>query len=81
MNAPNETKNISVWGAKVIEFLAKENNPRIALEVGMKIESRNRGGRIDICVLSGNNLFLVEAKVSFQRMIDENRYFTRKAKS
>ena len=70
----NETKNISVWGAKVIEFLAKEDNPKVALEVGMKIKSRNRGGRMDICASSGGNLFVAEAKITFHKMMDEDRY-------
>ena len=70
----DETENISVWGANTLKFLSIESNPRLGLEVGMKIQSRDRGGRLDICLLSGNNLFVAEAKVSFDKMISEGRY-------
>jgi NAD-dependent dihydropyrimidine dehydrogenase PreA subunit len=70
----DETKNISVWGAGVLRFLMQETLPRVALEVGMQIASRDRGGRLDIVTLSKNRLFVAEAKVSFKKMIEEGRY-------
>ena len=70
----NETKNISVWGAGVLRFLMQEIEPRVALEVGMQIADRDRGGRLDIVTLSQGHLFVAEAKVSFKKMVDEGRY-------
>ena len=70
----DETKNISVWGAGVLRFLMQEIQPRVALEVGMQISNRDRGGRLDIVTLSKNRLFVAEAKVSFKKMVDEGRY-------
>jgi len=41
----------------------------------MLIQDRDRGGRMDICMLSDDrNLFIIEAKVSFKKMMQENRY-------
>lgn len=68
-----ETEHISVWGAKIIEFLADEK-ARVALEVGVVMKDVDRGGRLDISVLSNHNLYVAEAKVSFSKMIDEDRY-------
>lgn len=70
----DETKNISVWGAGVLRFLSQEAQPRVALEVGMQIADRDRGGRLDIVTLSKNRLFVAEAKVSFKKMVEEGRY-------
>ncbi|NRP52358.1 MULTISPECIES: hypothetical protein [unclassified Marinobacterium] len=72
--AVDETKNISIWGAGILRFLMSEQNPRLALEVGMQIKNRDRGGRLDIVAMSQNQIFVAEAKVSFQKMIDEQRY-------
>lgn len=69
-----ETTNIAVWGANTLKYLSKSDNPRIGLEVGMKIRSRDRGGRLDICLLKDNLLFVAEAKVSFDKMMNEGRY-------
>lgn len=70
----DEVKNISIWGAKVLEFLSNEDNPRVALEVGMNITNRNRGGRLDICTTNNDKIVVAEAKVSFQKMVEEDRY-------
>lgn len=70
----DETTNISVWGANILKFLSVNSNPRLGLEIGMKIKTRDRGGRLDICLLNENTLFVAEAKVSFDKMMTENRY-------
>ncbi len=70
----DETTNISVWGANTLKYLSTSNTPRIGLEVGMKINTRDRGGRLDICLLNNNLLFVAEAKVSFDKMMNEGRY-------
>jgi NAD-dependent dihydropyrimidine dehydrogenase PreA subunit len=70
----DETTNIAVWGANTLKYLSKSNNPRIGLEVGMKISSRDRGGRLDICMLNENLLFVAEAKISFDKMMNEGRF-------
>lgn len=72
----NETKNISVWGANTIKFLSKSDHIRIGLEIKMNIQSRDRGGRLDICLLSENHLIVAEAKVNFRKMAQENRYLS-----
>ena len=70
----NETKNISVWGANTFKYLVINKDPRLALEVGMKITNRGRGGRLDIVLMSNDIVFFIEAKVSFRKMVDEKRY-------
>ncbi|MBS1578314.1 MAG: hypothetical protein JST29_01585 [Bacteroidetes bacterium] len=70
----DETTNIAVWGANILKYLSISNDPRIALEVGMIINTRDRGGRLDICLLNNDLLFVAEAKVSFDKMMNENRY-------
>jgi NAD-dependent dihydropyrimidine dehydrogenase PreA subunit len=72
----DETKNISVWGANSLKFLSKSSNPKLGLEIGMNIKSRDRGGRLDICLLNNGLLLVAEAKVSFSKMMNENRYLS-----
>lgn len=72
----NETTNISVWGANTLKYLASNSDNRISLEVGMIINTRDRGGRLDICLYDNNNLYVAEAKVSFKKMITEGRYLS-----
>lgn len=72
----NETKNISVWGANCMKFLSESSNPKVGLEIGMQIKSRDRGARLDICLLNNNLLLVAEAKVTFSKMIVENRYLS-----
>ena len=72
----DETKNISIWGANCLKFLSSSINPIVSLEVGMKIKTRNRGGRLDICLKNDGYLFIAEAKVSFEKMMSENRYLS-----
>jgi NAD-dependent dihydropyrimidine dehydrogenase PreA subunit len=72
----DETKNISVWGANTIKFLSKYDNNRIGLEIKMNIQNRDRGGRLDICLLSENYLIVAEAKISFKKMMQESRYLS-----
>ena len=40
----------------------------------MVIQTRDRGGRLDICLLSDKHLIIAETKVSFRKMMQENRY-------
>lgn len=70
----DETQNLSVWAMNALKFLSQEANPRIGLEINMLIKSRDRGGRLDTCLLSGDTLFVGETKVSFEKMMQENRY-------
>jgi ferredoxin len=71
----NETQNIAIWGASLIKFLSSDPKCRLGLEIKMIIESRDRGGRLDICLFSHDEyLFAAETKVSFRKMMQENRY-------
>lgn len=70
----DETTNISVWGANTLKYLSLSQTPVLGLEVGMKINSRDRGGRLDICLLNNDLLFVAEAKISFDKMMNEGRY-------
>ena len=72
----DETKNISVWGANTLKFLSLSKNPQLGLEIGMNIKSRDRGARLDICSLNNDLLLVAEAKVSFSKMMNENRYLS-----
>ena len=72
----HETKHLSVWAAKLISSLASQEDPRLGLELNMLIQTRDRGGRLDICLLSNNNLFTIESKVSFTKMMQENRFLS-----
>ena len=71
-----ETENIAPWGANAMKYLSSSLEPRISLEVGLKIENRDRNGRLDISLLNikDNFLFLAETKTSFSTMMSENRY-------
>ena len=74
--AVDETKNIAVWGANAMKYLSLSLEPRLSLEVGVDIATRDRGGRLDISLLNTNEnkAFFAETKVSFKKMIDEGRY-------
>ncbi len=71
----DETQHISIWAARLLHYLSDDKTARLGLEVGMLIQEKDRGGRMDICMLSNDeNLFIVEAKVSFEKMMQEGRY-------
>lgn len=72
----NETKHIAVWGANAMKFLSSSLEPRVALEVGVDIQNRDRAGRLDISLLNtiDKYLFVAETKVSFEAMMAEARY-------
>jgi hypothetical protein len=74
--AVDETKNIAVWAANAMRYLSKSLEPRLSLEVGVNVETRDRGGRLDIFLLNTleNKSFVAETKVSFKKMIDEGRF-------
>ncbi|MCM1032657.1 MAG: hypothetical protein NC405_02770 [Odoribacter sp.] len=72
----DETRNIAVWTANAMKFLSKSTDPRVALEVGVQIQERQRGGRLDVAMLNIEDcyLFVAETKVSFDKMMQEGRY-------
>lgn len=72
----DETKNIAVWAANAMKYLSNSLEPRLSLEVGVNIVTRDRGGRLDISLLNTleKKAFIAETKVSFKKMIDEGRY-------
>lgn len=74
--AVDETKNIAVWGANAMKYLSNSMEPRLSLEVGVDIKTRDRGGRLDISLLNTNEnkAFIAETKVSFDKMMNEGRY-------
>lgn len=74
--AVDETKNIAVWTANAMKFLSSSLEPRLSLEVGLRIYQRDRGGRLDVSLLNtrDNYLFIAETKVDFNHMIAEGRY-------
>ena len=71
-----ETENIAVWTANAMKFLSSSMEPRVALEVGLQITQRDRGGRLDVTLLNvkDNFLFVAETKVDFTHMMSEGRY-------
>lgn len=71
-----ETENIAVWTANAMKFLSSSMEPRVALEVGLQIKQRDRGGRLDVTLLNikDNYLFVAETKVDFTHMMAEGRY-------
>lgn len=71
-----ETENIAVWTANALKFLSSSMEPRVALEVGLQITERDRGGRLDVSLLNvkDNYLFVAETKVDFEHMMAESRY-------
>jgi len=74
--AVDETKNIAVWTANAMKFLSKSLEPRLSLEVGLRIYQRDRGGRLDVSLLNTRDkfLFVAETKVDFNHMMAEGRY-------
>lgn len=74
--AVDETKNIAVWTANAMKFLSMSMEPRLSLEVGLRIYQRNRGGRLDVSLLNTRDkyLFVAETKVDFNHMMAEGRY-------
>lgn len=72
----DETKNIAVWTANAMRYLSTSLEPRLALEVGVQISKRDRGGRLDVSLLNLKDhfLFVAETKVSFEKMMQEGRY-------
>lgn len=73
-----ETENIAVWGANAMKYLSSSLEPRVSLEVGLIIQDRDRGGRLDISLFNtrDNYLFVAETKISFTSMMNEGRYET-----
>ena len=71
-----ETENIAVWTANAMKFLSSSMEPRVALEVGLQIMQRDRGGRLDVTLLNVRDkyLFIAETKVDFAHMMGEGRY-------
>ena len=71
-----ETENIAVWTANALKFLTSSMEPRVALEVGLQILQRDRGGRLDVTLLNTKDkfLFVAETKVDFAHMMGEGRY-------
>ncbi len=71
-----ETENIAVWTANAMKFLSSSMEPRVALEVGLQIIQRDRGGRLDVTLLNTKDkfLFVAETKVDFAHMMREGRY-------
>lgn len=76
--ATHETENIAVWGANAMKHLSSSLEPRVSLEVGLIIQERDRGGRLDISLMNTRDgyLFVAETKVSFASMMGEGRYET-----
>lgn len=74
--AVDETKNIAVWTANAMKFLSSSLEPRLSLEVGLRINQRDRGGRLDVSLLNTRDkyLFVAETKVDFNHMMAEGRY-------
>lgn len=74
--AVDETKNIAVWTANAMKFLSLSLEPRLSLEVGLRIYQRDRGGRLDVSLLNIRDkfLFVAETKVDFNHMMAEGRY-------
>ncbi len=74
--AVDETKNIAVWTANAMKFLSSSLEPRLSLEVGLRIYQRDRGGRLDVSLLNTRDkyLFVAETKVDFNHMMSEGRY-------
>lgn len=74
--AVDETKNIAVWTANAMKFLSISLEPRLSLEVGLRIYQRDRGGRLDVSLLNTRDkfLFVAETKVDFNHMMTEGRY-------
>ena len=74
--AVDETKNIAVWTANAMKFLSTSLEPRLSLEVGLRIYQRDRGGRLDVSLLNTRDkyLFVAETKVDFNHMMAEGRY-------
>ena len=71
-----ETENIAVWTANALKFLSSSMEPRVALEVGLQISQRDRGGRLDVTLLNIKDkyLFVAETKVDFDHMMEDGRY-------
>ena len=44
--AVDETKNIAVWAANAMKYLSTSLEPRLSLEVGVNISTRDRGRSI-----------------------------------
>lgn len=72
----DETKNIAVWTANAMKYLSASLEPRLSLEVGLRIYQRDRGGRLDVSLLNTRDkyLFVAETKVDFNHMMAEARY-------
>jgi hypothetical protein len=69
----NETKNISVWGGSIAKYIFG-GSAKLGLEIPLRINGRDRNGRLDICVLSPSALVVIEAKVSLRKLMAEGRY-------
>lgn len=69
-----EEKHISLWACAVLNFLSSDQEVRIGKEIEILKMDKPRDGRLDVCVMSGDNVLVCESKVSLDKLLTENRY-------
>lgn len=68
-----ETKHISLWATVLFNFLSKSENSRMGKEIEIVTENP-RDGRLDVCVISDDNILVCETKVDLDALLTENRF-------
>ncbi len=70
----NETKHISLWACSILKFLSSDLNARIGKEIDILKMGNPRDGRLDVCVISEDNIIICEAKTTLDSLLSENNY-------
>lgn len=71
-----EEHHISLWACGALKYLSAEQS-RIGKEIELVEDSNPRDGRLDVCILTDNNLLICEAKTTIQDTLKDGRFRTR----
>lgn len=72
--AEKETKHLSTWAASVLKFLSGDSHSYVGLEIEILRAKKPRDGRIDVCARSGDDVLIVESKVSLEKAVTEGSF-------
>jgi len=69
-----ELSNISLWSLGALRFLSLEKGTRLGKELEIIQTSNPRDGRLDLVILSTENVLIIETKTDLSTALSENRF-------
>jgi len=70
----DEVHNLSLWSLSCLKNLSFENDTRLGKELEIIQTNNPRDGRLDVVILSKEELLVLEAKVSLSTLLSEGRF-------